>query len=178
MHMEDGPTGPDQPGGTFRWRMAATGGTPWQGGIGFANPDNLAVHRSGNIWIGTDRAAVNGSADMFGNNACWIIPSAGAAVGEPLLFATGPMECELTGPCFDTSESTLFLLVQPPGKITPSTVAAMRWRRLTLILIRTAAVLSSSGSCRWVPIGPLVTWADPQTRRGGDPPPGWRSLAE
>jgi len=114
--MEDGPTGPDQPGGTFRWRMVTTGGTPWQGGIGFANPDNLAVDRSGNIWIGTDQAAVNGSADMFGNNACWIIPSAGAAVGEPLLFATGPMECELTGPCFDTSESTLFLSVQHPGE--------------------------------------------------------------
>jgi hypothetical protein len=64
----------------------------------------------------TDRAAVNGSADVFGNNACWIFPAAGAADGEPLLFATGPMECELTGPCFDSSESTLFLSVQHPGE--------------------------------------------------------------
>jgi secreted PhoX family phosphatase len=96
--------------------MVATGGTPWQGGMGFANPDNLAIDRSGNIWMVTDRAAVNGSADVFGNNACWIFPATGASGGEPLLFSTGPMESELTGPCFDTSESTLFLSVQHPGE--------------------------------------------------------------
>jgi secreted PhoX family phosphatase len=116
MRLEDSPPGPEQPGGAFRWRMAATGGTPWQGGMGFANPDNLAIDRAGNVWMVTDRAAVNGSADVFGNNACWIFPASGAAGGEPLLFATGPMECELTGPCFDTSESTLFLAVQHPGE--------------------------------------------------------------
>ena len=116
MRLEDSPAGAEQPGGAFRWRMAATGGTPWQGGMGFANPDNLAIDRSGNVWMVTDRAAVNGSADVFGNNACWIFPAKGAAAGEPLLFATGPMECELTGPCFDTSESTLFLAVQHPGE--------------------------------------------------------------
>jgi len=84
--------------------------------MGFANPDNLAIDRSGNVWMVTDRAAVNGSADVFGNNACWIFPAQGSADGEPLLFATGPMECELTGPCFDTGESTLFLAVQHPGE--------------------------------------------------------------
>jgi secreted PhoX family phosphatase len=116
MRLEDSRAGAEQPGGAFRWRMAATGGTPWQGGMGFANPDNLAIDRSGNVWMVTDRAAVNGSADVFGNNACWIFPATGAAGGEPLLFATGPMECELTGPCFDSSESTLFLAVQHPGE--------------------------------------------------------------
>ena len=116
MRLEDTPARPEQPGGAFCWRMVATGGTPWQGGMGFANPDNLAIDRSGNIWMVTDRAAVNGSADVFGNNACWIFPATGAAGGEPLLFATGPMECELTGPCFDSSESTLFLAVQHPGE--------------------------------------------------------------
>jgi secreted PhoX family phosphatase len=116
MRLEDRPAAPAPAGGTFRWRMVATGGTPWQGGQGFANPDNLAIDRRGNVWMVTDRAAVNGSADVFGNNACWIFPAAGAADGEPLLFATGPMECELTGPCFDSSESTLFLSVQHPGE--------------------------------------------------------------
>ncbi|MFN9530287.1 MAG: PhoX family protein [Cyanobacteriota bacterium] len=116
MRLEDGPAKAEQPGGGFRWRLVATGGTPWQGGMGFANPDNLAIDRSGNVWMVTDRAAVNGSADVFGNNACWIFPAASAAGGEPLLFATGPMECELTGPCFDSSESTLFLSVQHPGE--------------------------------------------------------------
>jgi len=116
MRLEDASARPEQPGGAFRWRMVATGGTPWQGGMGFANPDNLAIDRAGNIWMVTDRAAVNGSADVFGNNACWLFPAAGPGTGEPLLFAIGPMECELTGPCFDTSESTLFLSVQHPGE--------------------------------------------------------------
>lgn len=113
MRLQDSPANAGPPGGSFRWRLVATGGTPWQGGMGFANPDNLAIDRRGNVWMVTDRAAVNGSADVFGNNACWIFPAAG---GDPLLFATGPMECELTGPCFDSSESTLFLSVQHPGE--------------------------------------------------------------
>jgi len=115
MRLEDQRTGTDRSGG-FRWRMVATGGTPWQGGMGFANPDNLAIDRAGNVWMVTDRAAVNGSADVFGNNACWLFPASGAAVGEALLFATGPMECELSGPCFDAAETTLFLAVQHPGE--------------------------------------------------------------
>ncbi|MFN7229687.1 MAG: PhoX family protein [Synechococcaceae cyanobacterium] len=116
MRLQDSPARGDQPGGAFRWRLVATGGVPWQGGMGFANPDNLAIDRSGNVWMVTDQAGVNGSADVFGNNACWIFPATAAAGGDPLLFATGPMECELTGPCFDTSESTLFLSVQHPGE--------------------------------------------------------------
>jgi len=117
MRLQDGPAAPlEQPGGDFQWRMVATGGTPWEGGLGFANPDNLAVDRAGNIWMVTDRAGVNGSADVFGKNACWLLPTTGPAAGEALLFATGPMECELTGPCFDTGERTLFLAVQHPGE--------------------------------------------------------------
>jgi secreted PhoX family phosphatase len=117
MRLQDGPAALlEQPGGDFQWRMVATGGTPWEGGLGFANPDNLAVDRAGNIWMVTDRAGVNGSADVFGKNACWLLPTTGPAAGEALLFATGPMECELTGPCFDTGERTLFLAVQHPGE--------------------------------------------------------------
>jgi secreted PhoX family phosphatase len=33
-----------------------------------------------------------------------------------MLFATGPMECELCGPCFDSAETSLFLAVQHPGE--------------------------------------------------------------
>jgi secreted PhoX family phosphatase len=84
--------------------------------MGFANPDNLAVDRSGNIWMTTDRAGVNGSADVFGNNGCWVFAATGPMAGEAQLFATGPMECELTGPCFDRDEHTLFLAVQHPGE--------------------------------------------------------------
>ncbi|QPN63262.1 PhoX family phosphatase [Synechococcus sp. CBW1004] len=116
MRLQDDPARMDRGGGGFRWRLVATGGTPWEGGMGFANPDNLAVDRGGNVWMVTDRAAVNGSSDVFGNNSCWVFPATGTAAGDALLFATGPMECELTGPCFDSRESTLFLAVQHPGE--------------------------------------------------------------
>ncbi|MCP9836626.1 DUF839 domain-containing protein [Cyanobium sp. N.Huapi 1H5] len=109
---DDGPAR----GGSFRWRMVATGGAPWQGGMGFANPDNLAIDRQGTIWMVTDRSTKSADLDLFGNNSCWVLPSRGPQAGEAFCFATGPMECELTGPCFDGAESTLFLAVQHPGE--------------------------------------------------------------
>jgi secreted PhoX family phosphatase len=114
MRISDG--GDDGQAG-FRWRMVATGGTPWQGGLGFANPDNLAIDHGGNVWMVTDRPTGGSSGlDVFGNNTCWVVPAAGPAVGEALLFASGPMECELCGPCFDDDDRTLFLAVQHPGE--------------------------------------------------------------
>ena len=109
MRLQDGATG-------FRWQMVATGGTPWQGGMGFSNPDNLAIDSRGNVWMVTDRSSSSSSLDVFGNNSCWLLPASGPAAGEAVLFATGPMECELTGPCFDPAETTLFLAVQHPGE--------------------------------------------------------------
>jgi secreted PhoX family phosphatase len=114
MRLSDA-TGRGASGG-FRWRMVATGGTPWQGGMGFANPDNLAIDRRGTLWMVTDRSTGSGGLDVFGNNACWVFPASGPRAGEALLFATGPMECELCGPCFDSAETTLFLAVQHPGE--------------------------------------------------------------
>jgi hypothetical protein len=116
MRLSDAPAQRDGMGGTFRWRMVATGGTPWQGGMGFSNPDNLAVDSGGNIWLVTDRSTSSASLDIFGNNACWVLPNNGPQAGQALIFATGPMECELCGPCFDSEESTLFLAVQHPGE--------------------------------------------------------------
>lgn len=118
MRLADGPA---EHSGSFRWRMVATGGTPWQGGMGFANPDNLAIDRRGNVWMVTDRSTGSSSLDVFGNNACWVFPAGGngaggRTTGDPLLFATGPMECELCGPCFDREDTTLFLAVQHPGE--------------------------------------------------------------
>jgi secreted PhoX family phosphatase len=113
MRLADG--GPE-PGAGFRWRMVATGGAPWQGGMGFTNPDNLTLDLQGNLWMVTDRSTKSADLDLFGNNSCWLLPRSGPAAGEAVCFATGPMECELTGPCFDASESTLFLSVQHPGE--------------------------------------------------------------
>ncbi len=115
MRLQDAPASP-QPGGTFRWRMVATGGAPWQGGLGFANPDNLAIDRAGHVWMVTDRSTKAADLDLFGPNSCWVLPQGQGAAGEAFCFALGPAECELTGPCFDDDDSTLFLSVQHPGE--------------------------------------------------------------
>jgi hypothetical protein len=113
MRLSDGGSTPDS---RFRWEMVATGGTPWQGGLGFSNPDNLAFDPAGNLWMVTDRST-SGSLDVFGNNSCWLLPRSGPGAGEALCFAIGPMECELCGPCFDATGHTLFLAVQHPGEV-------------------------------------------------------------
>ena len=122
---------------TFQWRMIATGGEPAAGGMGFSNPDNLAIDPNGNLWVVTDmssdklnypvpadRRGKNGVPltdsnlrGLFGNNSIWCIPLAGEAAGKPFLFGMAPMESELTGPYFAPDAKTLFLSVQHPGEI-------------------------------------------------------------
>lgn len=125
--------GNDPAAATFKWQILATGGEPANGGIGFANPDNLLLDKNGNVWIVTDMStgkmnkSVKSRTDdkgkpasisgLFGNNAIWFIPTTGEDAGKAFLFATGPMECETTGPCFTPNEDTMFLAVQHPGEV-------------------------------------------------------------
>lgn len=122
---------------TFRWSMMATGGEPAAGGMGFANPDNLAFDPKGNLWMVTDmssdkmnqpiprdRRQKNGVPitqsnlrGIYGNNSIWCIPTSGAAAGQAFLFGTTPMDCEATGPHFSTDAKTLFLSIQHPGEV-------------------------------------------------------------
>jgi uncharacterized protein len=122
---------------TFSWQMVATGGEPADGGQGFANPDNLAFDRHGNLWLVTDMSTdkLNGAIPpqrkqgkarlpvsqsnlrgLFGNNSLWCMPLTGPQAGTPLLFGTAPMEAEATGPCFAPDNRTLFLSIQHPGE--------------------------------------------------------------
>jgi uncharacterized protein len=119
----------------FRWTLAATGGEPAAGGLGFANPDNLLFDRKGNLWMVTDMSSdkLNKAVaqrikeekpvsqsdlrGLYGNNAIWWIPTRGANAGQAFLFGTGPMECETTGPFFTKDHKTLFLAIQHPGEI-------------------------------------------------------------
>lgn len=119
---------------TFSWSSIATGGEPAKGGAGFANPDNIAVDKSGNLWIVTDMstskhnvavpsrteegATLSGDdlTGVFGNNSLWYVPLSGSNAGEIYPFAIGPTECECTGPVFTQDQSTLFLAVQHPGE--------------------------------------------------------------
>jgi len=120
---------------TFRWKMVATGGEPASGGQGFANPDNLTFDSKGNLWMVTDmssdkmnrpvRDRTEKGAPMsqsnlrgiFGNNALWWMPLRDQHAGQLFLFGMGPMDSELTGPCFTADQKTLFLSVQHPGEI-------------------------------------------------------------
>jgi secreted PhoX family phosphatase len=117
---------------TFSWKMMATGGEPSAGGMGFSNPDNLLIDKSGNVWMVTDmstsrmnRSLKSRTSDkgkpatitgLFGNNTIWYIPTSGENAGKAFLFGIGPMECEATGPCFTPDEETMFLAIQHPGE--------------------------------------------------------------
>lgn len=151
-------------GARFSWRMEATGGTPWQGGLGFSNPDNLAFDPVGNLWITTDRSS-SASLDVFGNNSCWVLPRQGAGAGQALCFAIGPIDCELCGPCFDADGRTLFLAVQHPGE-TGGT------RQGQAVEAQAHTLVDRSGQrfeqLRWVPLG--SNW--PSGVPGRSPRPG------
>ncbi len=119
---------------SFTWSMLATGGEVAKGGAGFANPDNLTLDNSGNLWVVTDMStekhnvavptrtengtALSGSdlTGVFGNNSLWYIPLSGNDAGNIYPFAIGPMECECTGLFFDRDDSSLFLAIQHPGE--------------------------------------------------------------
>ena len=120
---------------TFSWDMFAIGGEPTDGGLGFANPDNLEFDAQGNLWLVTDMSTgvhnkpVLKNADdpnaspsgkdllgRYGNNSLWQIQRNGKDAGEAKMFAYGPMECELTGPFFTDDDTTLFIAAQHPGE--------------------------------------------------------------
>lgn len=121
---------------TFRWQNFATGGEPADGGLGFANPDNIEFDAKGNLWIVTDmstdkhnKAVPTGRLDkegkpisqsnlrgLYGNNSVWYMPTSGPNAGEAFLFGFGPMDCEMTGPFFTRDQKTLFLAAQHPGE--------------------------------------------------------------
>jgi len=120
----------------FKWSLIATGGEPAEGGLGFSNPDNLAIDRGGNLWMVTDistdkyNQAIPSRIDksgkpvsqsnlrgLYGNSSIWYLPTSGENLGKAYLFGFGPIECETTGPFFSKDQQTLFLSVQHPGEV-------------------------------------------------------------
>lgn len=121
---------------TFKWAILANGGEPHDGGLGFANPDNLEIDSNGNLWIVTDmssdklnRAVPQGRVDsegkavsqsnlrgLYGNNSIWVMPTTGENAGEAYLFGFGPMDAEMTGPFVTKDTKTIFFAAQHPGE--------------------------------------------------------------
>ncbi len=121
---------------TFRWEILNVGGEPAEGGMGFANPDNIAMDGEGNLWMVTDMSsdkhnrAVPSRLDaednpisqsnlrgLFGNNSIWYMPLKGENAGQAFVFGYGPMDSEMTGPFFTDDMQTLFISAQHPGEI-------------------------------------------------------------
>lgn len=119
----------------FKWGQFISSGEVAESGAGFACVDNLAFDRDGNLWFVTDISVdvMNHSVDggqqeapgakyyagIFGNSSLFVVPTSGPQRGIPRLFATGPMESELTGIKFYEDENLnelLLLSVQHPGE--------------------------------------------------------------
>lgn len=105
----------DPEGETFQYEVFLAGGAQ----SGMSSPDNLAFDKAGNLWVVCDIASNRlgrGAYKPFGNNGVFVVSTSGDAVGDAFQFASGPVDSELTGPCFTPDESTLFLAVQHPGE--------------------------------------------------------------
>lgn len=124
--------GDDPAAERFTWGKFVSSGEAAEGGGGFACADNLVFDAAGNLWMVTDittpahnfpverkdKTAPGQSRfpGLFGNNAMFMIPTAGPLAGVPRCFAIGPTECEMTGPTFSDDGRTLVLAVQHPGE--------------------------------------------------------------
>lgn len=97
----------------FSWGVFATGGPQ----SGFSCPDNLLFDDSGNLWMCTDvsdDAVTRGIYKFMGNNSLFLLPHSYEG-GLVYRAASGPIECELTGPSWTPDGRTMFLAVQHPG---------------------------------------------------------------
>jgi secreted PhoX family phosphatase len=123
----------DPAAATFTWGKFVSSGEAADAGGGFACADNLVFDPAGNLWMVCDitTPAHNFPVDrknktkpgesrfpgVFGNNACFCIPTAGPHAGVPFCFAIGPMECEMTGPTFAPDGLSLLVSIQHPGEL-------------------------------------------------------------
>lgn len=114
----------------FTFEVFAVGGPQ----SGFSCPDNLLFDSKGNLWvccdIASDKLNKEGVYQTFKNNGAFFIPTSGPHKGEAFQFASGPVQCEMTGPWWTPDEKTLFLAVQHPGEETTDPAnPTSRWPR-------------------------------------------------
>ena len=100
---------------TFQWDFFATGGPQ----SGFSSPDKLVFDAHGNLWMVTDISSSSIGKGIYkfqGNNAMFFFSTEGPNAGKAMQFASGPVQCEMTGPYWTPDGSTLFVSVQHPGE--------------------------------------------------------------
>jgi uncharacterized protein len=103
----------------FDWDIFAVGGSQ----SGFSSPDNLTFDGDGNLWMVTDVSSSRLNKTIYkfmGNNSMFFFRTEGPYAGIAYPFASGPVECEMTGQCWTPDGSTFFLSIQHPGEETPS----------------------------------------------------------
>jgi hypothetical protein len=99
----------------FDWDFLAVGGPQ----SGFSSPDNLVFDPYGNLWMVTDISSSRVGTGIYkfqGNNAMFFFNTEGPNAGKAVQFASGPNECELTGPVWTPDGTTMFLSIQHPGE--------------------------------------------------------------
>lgn len=100
---------------TFEWEIFAVGGPQ----SGFGSPDNLIFDAEGNLWMVTDISSSRLNKGIYkfqGNNGLFFFRTEGPYAGIAYQFASGPAECEMTGPAWTPDGKTLFLSIQHPGE--------------------------------------------------------------
>jgi uncharacterized protein len=109
--------GDDPAASTFAWSIFAVGGPQ----SGFSSPDNLIFDGEGNLWMVTDISTSSHNKGIYkfqGNNGLFFFRTQGPYAGVAYQFASGPIQCELTGPAWTPDGKTLFLSIQHPGELT------------------------------------------------------------
>ncbi|MBW3628584.1 MAG: DUF839 domain-containing protein [Gemmatimonadetes bacterium] len=137
----------------FQWDFFAVGGPQ----SGFSSPDNLLFDPYGNLWMVTDvtSSAAGDPQSIYGfqgNNSMFFFATEGSDAGKAVHFASGPVDCELTGPCWTPDGKTLFLSVQHPGEESESlTELSSHWPQQDGLSIPRPAVVAITGLPGWAP---------------------------
>ncbi|MDQ3389339.1 MAG: DUF839 domain-containing protein, partial [Gemmatimonadota bacterium] len=144
----------------FEWDFFAVGGPQ----SGFSSPDNLIFDPYGNLWMVTDitssRVGEPGSIYGFqGNNSMFFFATEGPDAGKAVHFASGPIDCELTGPFWTPDGKTLFLAVQHPGEESESLDAlTSHWPAEDGRSVPRPGVVAVTGFPGWTPGQPFHGW--------------------
>jgi secreted PhoX family phosphatase len=142
-------TGNNPESETFDWDFFAVGGPQ----SGFSSPDNLAFDPYGNLWMVTDISTsriAKGIYSFQGNNGMFFFNTEGPNAGKAVQFASGPNECELTGPYWTPDGTTLFLSIQHPGEESKSLSAlTSHWPNLNGDPLPRPGVVAVTGFPGW-----------------------------